>query len=109
MPWEQTWVPNPADNNVELFQTLPEGFQVAREIYGYKVGMIPFDAALSASKNDEKVDSRIFYFCNYCNGWINGHPYEYHEDDIGPLCGRRGIVSSCIRCGHEIAFSGMVS
>jgi hypothetical protein len=109
MPWEQTWVPNPADDSIPVHETLPEGFEVVNEIYNYKVGRVPLEKVIEASEKKLPVDTRIFYHCNYCKGWIHGHPYEYHQDDIGPLCGRRGYVSSCIRCGNEIAFCGMVS
>jgi hypothetical protein len=97
------------DENIPLHFSLPEGFEVVIEIYNYKVGRIPLEKLLEADKNKQPVDTRMFYECKFCNGWILGHPYEQHEDDIGPLCGRRGYSSRCIRCGNEIAFCGMVS
>lgn len=49
------------------------------------------------------------YHCRYCNGWIMGKCNKYKEDSIGPLSGRKGTASHCIRCGTEIDFFGMYS
>lgn len=49
------------------------------------------------------------HFCGLCGGWIEGTMNESYEDSIGPLCGRRGTVMSCRRCGWELKFVGMYS
>ena len=102
MSWQYTFVPNPSDENIPVLENPPAGFEISND-RNYKTARIPFDQMM------ESNDTRDFYYCLHCNGWIEGIPFEHHEDDIGPLCGRRGIVSSCIRCGNEIGFSGMVS
>lgn len=99
----------PLDESIIVHESLPEGFEVVNEIYNYKVGRIPFEKLIEANDKKQPVDIRMFYNCRFCKGWIDGHPYEHYESDLGPLCGRRGYVSSCIRCGNEIAFCGMVS
>lgn len=48
-----------------------------------------------------------YYRCPYCKGWIKGQPYEAREDSAGFLAGRRGVTTSCIRCGSEISFEGV--
>lgn len=48
-----------------------------------------------------------YYKCPYCKGWIKGQPYEAREDSAGLLAGRRGVMTSCIRCGSELGFEGV--
>lgn len=109
MPWEQVWVTNPADETMPVLETYPEGFEEFGGWGSFKTARRSIQVLLDAQKRGEKLDYREFYHCRYCKGWIEGKPYQYHESNLGPLCGRRGEVSSCIRCGHEIGFSGMVS
>lgn len=109
MPWERTWVQNPSDNEIEVHQFLPEGFEEYPTCGQFKHSRLPTEVLIEAQKSGKALDHRSFYECTYCNGWIEGRPYEYYESDLGPLCGRRGTVSSCRRCGREIGFSGMVS
>lgn len=108
MAWKQVWVPNPSNQELQVHKELPEGF-VASDWSNPKLARIPGDVLIEGRNNGKPLDLRTFYECRFCEGWIEGQPYEYHEDNLGPLCGRRGTTSSCIRCGHEIGFSGMVS
>jgi len=54
-------------------------------------------------------DGERYYYCRYCEGWIEGQMSYRREDTIGPLCGRRGEARGCIRCNNELEFFGMYS
>ena len=101
---------NSSTEKIPVLKDLPKEFEISSN-WGYKTAAYPYDKNLEAiNKEDYKsVDNRFFYYCDICEGWIEGYAYQYEEDDLGPLCGRKGTVSSCIRCGHEIGFSGIVS
>jgi hypothetical protein len=94
MPWESSWVPAPSDPSLPVLAELPEG--VAEWPW-------PDDPRRAHG------GGRRFYHCKRCGGWIEGNPTEYRVDTLAPLSGRRGVETYCIRCGEEIAFSGMVS
>lgn len=113
MPWKQVWEPNPSNEDVPVLNELPTGF--VESTWGSpktaKHGL-PIEEMIEKIKAGAKMedfDHRCFYHCCYCKGWIEGEPYQYREDNIGPLCGRRGTAYSCQRCGHEIGFSGMMA
>jgi len=108
MPWEQVWVPNPSDENIPLHKNPPDNFQ-QYEGWGCKMARRSVESLIEDHKQGKELDHRTYYYCRECKGWIEGKPTEYHEDNIGPLCGRRGTVTACIRCGDEIGFCGMVS
>ena len=105
---EQAYEQNTSNDGIPLLKTLPEGF-VEENAWGYKVGRKPIEVLFQDKDNGVPIDSRIFYHCQYCEGWIEGSPSQHNEDTIGPLCGRRGTVTVCCRCTHEIGFCGMVS
>jgi hypothetical protein len=112
--WKYVWEPNPSDKSIPLLKTLPERFVANGGLadlggWSIKTARIPHEELIRDKKDGKNVDHRMFYYCTHCEGWIEGHPYEYHENTIGPLSGRDGTVSSCIRCGNEIGFSGAVS
>lgn len=109
MPWKQVWQPNPSDSSKEVLQELPKGFIEDSGWEGFKVARLPVKVLLEQKKSGQPIDQRQFYNCRHCKGWIEGDPYQYKESSLGPLCGRRGTTSACIRCGKEIAFSGLVS
>jgi hypothetical protein len=109
MPWRYVFEPNPSDTGIPVLKELPEGYSETKGWGEYKVAGYPLDKLIKEAKEGRTADYKSFYQCRYCDGWIEGKAYEYFEDDIGPLCGRRGTVSACIRCGNEIGFSGMVS
>lgn len=111
MPWKQVWEPNPSDDNIPLLKELPPEFKQGDFSWGgVKTASIPVDVLIREHQEGKKIPKiTSYYYCDDCKGWIAGYPYEYREDDIGPLCGRRGTVFSCIRCGNEIGFNGMVS
>jgi hypothetical protein len=76
----------------------------------YKIARIPVKILIEMHDKGEDISSiPNYYYCMFCEGWVEGEPYEYTENTIGPLCGRDGLVSACIRCGREIGFSGRVS
>jgi hypothetical protein len=87
MPY--AWVPAPSDPKLKVIKSLPKG----AEVFGK-----------TASLGD-----KTWHKCYGCGGWIEGDANEYHEDTIGPLCGRRGRSSHCRRCGLEIDFFGAMS
>lgn len=109
MPWKRTWVPNPKDESIEVFKQLPERFEEQKGWGEIAHAFIPVKLLIEDKANGKPIDARILYHCAQCEGWIEGRPYEYREDNIGHLCGRRGTVSCCKRCGTEMGFSGMVS
>lgn len=111
MPWKYTFVPNPSDKNLKVHKTLPEGFKDDGLCCwtSFKIARVPAAELIKNKQSGKKLDLRNFYFCRFCEGWIEGDAYEYRENTIGPLCGRDGTVYSCIRCGHELGFSGRVS
>lgn len=109
MPWKHVWEDNPSDETISVLTELPPRFEERLECGRIKTAYIPAKLLIEDKQNGKPIDARILYHCPYCKGWIDGRPYEYRVDNIGPLCGRRGITSSCIRCGREIGFSGMVS
>lgn len=109
MPWQHVFVPNPSDDKLPVLKKVPKDYEVTGADWSFQRARLPFDKLLEKYKANKNFKERRFYSCRYCKGWIEGEPYEYHEDDIGPLCGRRGDVFSCIRCGNEIGFCGMVS
>jgi len=109
MPWKHVFEPNPSDNSLNVLKTLPDGFEETSGWGGFKTASRRMEDLLEQKKQGVPLDHRMFYTCQFCKGWIEGRPYEYQENTIGPLCGRKGYVSSCIRCGNEIGFSGMVS
>lgn len=55
------------------------------------------------------VDGKGYYFCRYCDGWIEGKEEWESENSLGPLCGRVGNSISCIRCHNELEFWGAIS
>lgn len=111
MPWRHTFVPNPSDKSIKVRKKLPKGFLVDDFISTYKVAQYPIDKLIERIKEGKSkpIDTKSLYFCQHCNGWLEGIPYQYRQDNIGNRCGRRGMCSSCKRCGGEIGFSGMVS
>lgn len=109
MPWKHVFEPNPSDNSIKVHKNLPIGFIETAGWGHFKTARKPIKDLIDAHKAGKDVDHRSFYHCMFCKGWIEGKPYEYREDTLGPLCGRSGSVFSCIRCGCEIGFSGMVS
>lgn len=72
------------------------------------VGKDPHNS-IELSKTDVFADGKRWYYCKYCEGWVEGEPWHESEDTIGPLCGRRGHSEVCKRCDNEISFFGMVS
>lgn len=107
MPYRTIWVP---PDNVEKIKVilgtkdaLPDEFERWPGNRAIRKGL----------KEDPLRNIRrpedFLHFCPICKGWVEGEPDERREDTIGPLCGRRGIVASCRRCGWEIDFNGMVS
>jgi len=109
MPWKHVFVPNPSDESLPVLDKVPDGYEISKLTWSFQEARLPIDKLIEMHKADVKFRETQFYNCKYCKGWIEGEPYQYHEDNIGPLCGRRGTVYSCIRCGREIGFSGMVS
>jgi hypothetical protein len=91
MPWEMRWI-QPTEE-MKVLKELPEGVEVSGD-----------EAILF---KDDKVFN--WHFCKRCEGWIEGRAGTQSEDTIGPLCGRRGHSTYCLRCGHEISFFGMMS
>lgn len=97
MPYKTVYFPAPTNLELPVLKKQPDG----REFnFGVK-SVIVMDG-------DNK--GKHYYECaDYCKGWIEGEPSHFREDTMGPLCGRRGYSDHCIRCGHEIHFSGAVS
>ena len=93
MPWQMTWEIAPQNLELEVIKKLSSNY-------------LPLNSFISYNK-DNRLD--CMFYCQYCEGWIKGQPTEYQEDTLGPLCGRRGIASYCIRCGNEIDFYGVMS
>lgn len=89
MPWINVWVPPNSNNALPVLKDLPEN----AKLYGGRA----------------TVDRKPYYKCTYCDGWIEGSPDSKQENTLGPLCGRCGTVLSCIRCGQEIDFFGVIS
>ena len=108
MPWKQVWVPNPTNKTLKVHKELPPGFK-ASEWGRPTTAHIPAASLVKDKQAGKKPDFRWFYECAYCKGWIEGRPSQYEESNLGPLCGRRGTVYSCIRCGHELGFEGIMS
>lgn len=109
MPWRHVFEPNPSDSSLPVHKSPPGGFEILGGWGGFKTARFPFDKVIELANNKQEWDEREFYHCRNCDGWIEGKPYEYKENSMGILCGRRGTTSSCNRCGDELGFSGMVS
>jgi len=88
MPYQMVWIP--PEKEINVIKELPNGTEVRGD---------------TAFLDDGKTFKQ-WYKCERCEGWVEGEPDEYNEDTIGPLCGRRGTVTSCKRCGWEISFWG---
>ena len=93
-PWRQVWEPAPQDMSIKVWKEdeLPENISV-----------------IGKKRAITQDGTRWFYYCRFCEGWIEGEPNAYDEDTMGPLCGRRGVASHCKRCGEEINFCGVIS
>ena len=99
MPYKLQWVPTPTNEDLEVLDKMPENI----DLEGYVLD----NEGKFVYGNDGKRIS--YYYCEWCEGWILGHPNRYKEDTLAPLAGRRGTVESCIKCGNEIDFFGVVS
>lgn len=97
------------DSSMKVHEKPPEGFEIKGVWANFKTARVPVKTLLEQRDAGTEPDFREFYECKYCDGWIEGSPSSYREDNIGHLCGRRGETFSCIRCGREIGFTGMVS
>jgi len=77
----------------------------------FKEKPIGKDSRTSHEFSDRSIwsDGKQYYYCRYCEGWIEGQMSYSREDTIGPLCGRRGEARGCIRCQNELEFFGMYS
>lgn len=96
MPYESRWVDPPTDPTLPVLAEPPEGC----------VPGIGFGGPKEVRTPDHR---RHFYECRHCKGWIEGHPHESRVNNLGPLSGRRGTEFHCVRCGHEVGFTGMMS
>lgn len=95
MPWESHWVPAPKNLALPVLVELPEGVE-------------EYPAFGDVVRRASGIGRR-FYLCKRCKGWIEGDPTQSRVDTLAPLSGRRGVETYCIRCGEEIAFSGLMS
>lgn len=109
MPWKQVWEENPSDNSIAVLKAPPDDFEIIGEKWALQRAKLPWKIVRELLKEDKSPNLRTYYRCHYCDGWIEGEPYEYSENSLGPLCGRNGTAYSCVRCGREIGFTGMVS
>ena len=101
MPWITMWIP-PA--NVEKIKVIPGVKETMPEGYGKFDQYCVVRIRNKAKENPEYED--FAHFCSQCAGWVEGMPQERNEADMGMLCGRRGVVTTCRRCGHELGFFG---
>ena len=104
MPWKQVWEPSPSDLNMPVLTELPEGVNEQSNHWTSMVGL---------REANGRIDGEwvTFTHCNYCKGWIKGGAFESQVNtlDSRRLAGRQGTEYYCRRCGHELAFFGMVS
>ena len=100
MPWQQTWVPAPKDESIEVLSGTrdlpPQGFELDELYWGTRTAQ-------------KRIPYKTAYHCCFCNGWIEGQPNEFPVNTLGPLRGRSGIESYCRRCGNEIGFVGKMA
>lgn len=92
------------DDSFKLYAVLPDN--------AYTVAPLgqPFDGVdLAMWSNSTGRGMDYLYYCGTCEGWIDASPGTRTVDDLGLLSGRRGIVTYCKRCGHELSFRGAVS
>lgn len=103
MPWEtkRRWVE--PKKEIEVIQELPEGVT----IYGGGLNscrMAYFDDKSWYECKKPYEDSVIG-----CGGWIEGRYETTKDDTIDILCGRKGRVHRCRKCGKEVGFDGSFS
>lgn len=98
MPYELRWVDPPTNPHLPVLADadLPDGLVPGLSLGGPEERRTP----------DRK---QTFYRCRNCKGWIEGRAHESCVNALAPLSGRRGTEFHCIRCGHEVAFTGMMS
>jgi hypothetical protein len=88
MPFQTVWVP--LEKPPKVVKKLPDGAEVE-------------------GRCEAHLGDKEWHKCSMCKGWVEGRAGQRREDSMGILCGRRGRVTYCQRCGHEIGFFGMVS
>lgn len=100
MPYQQTYVSAPKDMTMPLYKGTankpPFGYTLWWELYGVANAV-------------HLLTRESIYFCERCEGWVDGRPNEYGVHTLGILCGRDGVEFHCRRCGNEIAFFGKMA
>jgi hypothetical protein len=57
--------------------------------------------------NPERLQHK-YYFCRYCDGYIEGVPSQQGEHSGGMLAGQNGHHYLCLRCQRSLEFIGKV-
>jgi len=115
MPWRTVWEPPPGVEKIKVIpgtkDVLPEGFEkwFNHSLIKAKIREKLLSPHGTVDDEDRVKESDHLHFCPICKGWVEGKPDQHQEDTMGPMCGRRGNVTSCRRCGWEIDFNGSVS
>lgn len=100
MPYRQVYEPAPKNMKLPVLtdEQLPQG-------------VVPRAVLLGGVREAYGVvgdDFKTYHYCSHCKGWIEGSANAFPVHNLGMLSGRSGQEYYCLRCGHEIAFIGMM-